>query len=154
MHQCWYLTVQYGEISSTTLGTILVVHITILGLIGSKMRYWELVHQCWVFDSTIRGNFKHNIGYDIGSSHNNIGSYRIKNRILGTSVPVLVFDSTIWGNFKHNIGYDIGSSHNNVGSYRIKNWILGTSVPVLVFDSTIWGNFKYNIGSYRSDVGN
>ena len=58
-----------------------------------------------IFDSTICGNFKHNIGYHIGSSNNNIGSYRIKNQILGTSVPVLVFDSTIWGNFKHNIGY-------------------------------------------------
>ena len=53
VHQCWYLTVQYGEISSTALGTILVVHITILGLVGSKIGYWELVHQCWVLDSII-----------------------------------------------------------------------------------------------------
>ena len=78
-----------------------------------------------VFQSTIWGDDKHNIVYDVDSSHNNIGSDRMKNLILGTNVPVLVFQSTIWGDNKHNIVYDVGSSHNNIGSDTMKKSDIG-----------------------------
>ena len=76
--------------------------------IGSKIGYWELLHQCWVFHSKIWGNFKHNIGYNIGSSHNNIlydqktGYWKLVYQCWYLTVQ----------NFKHNIAYDIGSSQS------------------------------------------
>ena len=70
LYQCWYLRLHYAEITNTTLGTGVDCS---CHNIGSKNLILNSVPEL-AFESTIWGDYKHDIVYGAGSSCHNIGS--------------------------------------------------------------------------------